>query len=151
MIVYSELISIARQLAELYNKRAGAILTKYMLERDIVLIPAEDWHGKNAELSDEKIVNLIKQMDGCVEEIADVIGSIEALEAQRRAIEWAIRSDMVDALNKRNVQPNHRGGQDTAFDDVMDAEIMGEVEGDVNPEGVTINIPVEDYSSDIPF
>lgn len=165
----NQLLPIARQLADLYKVRAGAINTRRQLERDMELVkvdksPADGWPGKNAEerklaqekafLADQDITRIDNMIDDCLEELAEATGQIEALEAERRAIEWSIRDGLVDALMRRNIQSNHQS-IDGSFDDVADADAMNEVAGDINAE-----YPLSDpwrsedgtsLSSEIPF
>ncbi len=164
-----QLLPIARQLAKLYKVRAGAMNARRQLERDIELIkvdksPIDGWPGKNAEerklaqekafLADQDITRIDNMIDDCLEELSEATGQIEALEAERRAIEWSIRDSLVDALMRRHIQSDNLQ-VDGVFDDVADAETMNEVAGDINAE-----YPLSDpwrsedgtsLSSEIPF
>jgi hypothetical protein len=165
-----QLLPIARQLAKLYKVRAGAMNARRQLERDLEIAkidksPTEGWPGKNAEerklaqekafISDQDITKTDNMIDDCLEELSEATGQIEALEAERRAIEWSIRDSLVDAMMRRHIQSDNCQQVDGVFDDVADAETMNEVAGDINAE-----YPLSDpwrsedgtiLSSEIPF
>lgn len=100
------LIEIAQELGDLYQDQANHMVIISQLEREIVarqveLAPLDGWPGKNQEqrdiekgkafAADEVLGNLEDDLDTFRFETVLIDGDIKALEAERRALEWAIR------------------------------------------------------------
>jgi hypothetical protein len=132
----TRMLEIAAELGALYQSRAGAALTEWqagqdMERRKVELTPTGDDWKKLASSDDGRKVALeqICQADEAHQQawadhrtahgaLLTVQGQIEALEAERRALEWQARAALVEALRDGGVQSNHRG--DPAGDQVFD-------------------------------
>ena len=130
------LLEIGIDLGKLYQERAQANLDAWRSGKDIEarqleLTPDDGWPGKNAEqrdaaakkafASDEALQALLVGQEDTQTEALLLEGDIQALEAERRALEWTIRSRQVELLDLNAIQSNHNGDRAaTAFDDVAD-------------------------------
>jgi hypothetical protein len=129
----TRMMEIAKELGELYQARAGANLTEWQAGQDmerrvIEITPPEGWPGKNEEQrktaretalqADELYQKAWADQRTAHSALLTVQGQIEALEAERRALEWQARAALVEALRDGGVQSNHRG--DPAGDQVFD-------------------------------
>lgn len=123
---------IAGTLAELYKLRAARNIDAWKVNQDISrrelsITPVEGWEGKNTEqrevsklrafAADAELVELsavAMQHKATLEQIeADIAG----LEAERRALEWSIRQQMIDALRLSYAPIDGNGYSDAeAFD-----------------------------------
>jgi hypothetical protein len=129
----NRLFEIASALGQLYQTRAQTNLLKWQAEQDIharqlELTPADGWPGKNAEqrdvardqtfAEDAQLQEAVKKANDAHRALIELEARIQALEAERRAAEWSVRADLVDALRAARVQSNHRGDSvAAAFDD----------------------------------
>jgi hypothetical protein len=127
------------------------------LARRLELTPADGWQGKNAEqrdtardqafAADEQLQLIIANAEDAHVRAALTDGEIQALEAKRRSLEWAIRAQLIEALSRNGVQANHNPGQnstgtnDTAFDDVADHQVDTAA---FAPE-LELNFPADDF------
>ena len=149
-----QILEIGIQLGDLYQERARAGLDEWQFNRDadarrLELTPADGWPGKNAEqrdaardqafAADEPLQQIIASAEDAKVRATLTDGDIQALEAKRRSIEWAIRAQLIEALSKNSVQPNHNGGasaagtaNDTAFDDVADHVVEDQLFADLD-------------------
>lgn len=124
------LIEIAIDLGKLYQERIGAEIHKGRIESDleariVFMTPAEGWPGKNAEQREIEKARAIEADGPCQEmrgvlrelenDLADIRAEIDALEAERRGLEWMIRGRLADALSGR--RENHMPVEEAAFDD----------------------------------
>lgn len=124
------LIDIAIDLGKLYQERIGAEIHKGGIEGDLearveFMTPAEGWPGKNAEQREIEKARAVDADGPCQEmravlrelenDLADIRADIEALEAERRALEWTIRGRLAEALSGR--RENHLPVEEAAFDD----------------------------------
>lgn len=124
---------IADELGQLYQARAQTSLLELQAKQDInarqlELTPADGWPGKNAEqrdvardqtfAEDAQLQEAVKKANDAHRALIELEARIQALEAERRAAEWSVRADLVDALRAARVQSNHRGDSvAAAFDD----------------------------------
>lgn len=130
---------IASDLGELYRLRQLNELRAWQLEQDLAarkvyLTPVDGWPGKNAEQREIEAQRVFGQDGTCQqigqaisdlrEDAAEVTGHIEALEAERRAAEWAIRGRLADALAGR-MNGRHGDAAESAFDDAADLVGLG--------------------------
>ena len=124
---------IADELSQLYQARAQTSLLELQAKQDInarqlELTPADGWPGKNAEqrdiardkafAEDDLLLAASRQLNDASRALIELDARIQAVEAERRAAEWSVRADLVDALRAARVQSNHRGDSvAAAFDD----------------------------------
>jgi hypothetical protein len=124
---------IGRELGQLYHRRnyltAETTDTEIILAaRELELSPADGWPGKNAEerklsqerafVADEVITRGREYLTTLKGSELGTLADIEALEAERRAIEWMIRAQLAEALAGR--RENRGDVADTGFDDAAD-------------------------------
>jgi hypothetical protein len=137
--------------------------------RKLFLTPPTGWEGKNEEqrrtaaekcfAEDETckgLATLIRENEG---QIAEMMGWVQTLEAERRALEWEVRQSLVDALRANQVQTQGNGPvEETAFDDVTlaeaDAAMQAAAEeaifaGGPYPNGLPVDLKSEE--ADFPF
>ena len=129
------LLDIAAALAEKYVLRVEEKIIAQQWEITIdqlklALLPAEGWPGKNAEARDAArdmayaqsvdLVDAQRSMTGVNAAIDRIDAQVAGLEADRRAIEWTIRADLVSALMAGRVQANGSGPRvEESWDDVI--------------------------------
>lgn len=134
----SDLLQISETLGELYRSRAILNLLIQQTEEDIKmrkvdLTPVEGWPGKNAEqreieaarvFADDQAMRAISgTLDDLKHEIVENTGAIEALEADRRGLEWQIRADLVQALaGKHDNSDEFDDALEGATDQALDAQ-----------------------------
>jgi len=93
--------------------------------REIALVPAEGWPGKNDEArkaarlaalaGDETIQAIRANQSKLRDDLAQLEGLIEDLEAQRRGAEWEVRDRLATALAGR--RETRAPVEDAAFDE----------------------------------
>lgn len=136
----TRMITIARELGLLYTaQRSAEIALAHQREdldaRRVALAPADGWPGKNEEqrkiaagcayAADETIRTIAGAIVAGEKTLATLAGQIAALEAERRALEWAIRGELVQALAGRRIEPESRGPvEEAAFDAAADAQVI---------------------------
>lgn len=118
----TRMIEIAEMLRELYLTRAELSLREWQYEKDaearrlyITPPPPEGWPGKNAEerkvaaercfASDEVLKKIGEQATLAHVELVQCEAMIQGLDAERRALEYAVKSEMVNALMQRHIEP----------------------------------------------
>lgn len=138
---HPDLLSLANRLGELYQSKRGAQIELAHQEADLEgnilrLTPDDGWPGKNEEnrrlareralADDQACRNIAARMTELRDDLADLEAEIDALDAERRAREWMIRQQLVEALMVRAVQQNHKDGDraEQAFDDAADGAAM---------------------------
>lgn len=127
------MIEIAIELKKLYSEQAQVDLRKWRLETDldaraVYLTPAEGWPGKNEEqrnTAKERVLSedtatqdMRKETAQCQEKRFTLSAQIQGLEAERRALEFSVREQLVTVLSFQGVaryDPEAR--TDSAFDD----------------------------------
>jgi hypothetical protein len=132
----NRLIAIAAELGKLYEQRANLSFTRWSIGQDIErrkieLIPADGWPGKNSEErksaearaqnADARLQELDKSTWEVEQGMFTVIGNIERLEAERRALEWSIRGKLADAVHGKG-DDTHK--PDREFETVLDDVII---------------------------
>jgi hypothetical protein len=132
-----KLHAIAKEIGDLYTQRTGYSLLEWQAEQDIErrkveLAPADGWPGKNEEQrklaaektfqADETYQKAWADARAARNALTQLEGKIAALEAERRALEWEIRAQLVIALTNSHVQRSGGEVSDTAFGDVMDSQ-----------------------------
>jgi hypothetical protein len=147
----TRMIEIAAQLGHCYAKKSElslkiAVAQKLDAELQVRSTPAEGWPGKNAEerkLAAERagMENAhIAEQRGIIAmaeaELSGLQAGIDSLEAERRALEWEVRSVLALALSgKQEVKGNP---ENTAFDDApigeLEQELEDELAGMAEPE-----------------
>ena len=126
----NRLLEIGHELQELIRRRSGLGLVEWQLEKDLAaqrfkLLPAEGWPGKNQEqreqardlayAGDAQLQEIQAKLDGNHVELAVVEGRMAGLEVERRALEWAIRGTLANALaGKRD---SHAPVEEAGFDE----------------------------------
>lgn len=133
----TRLIEIAKRLIELYNQRGAQSLRLWHAEQDlelrqVALIPAEGWPGKNegerktaqtkAYKSDDVCEKIEAQIARHKTEVSTTDAEIAGLEAERRALEWEIRGELVKALQREHLE--YSGPvEETAFDEALQSQL----------------------------
>lgn len=140
--------------------------------RQLALTPPEGWDGKNAELRDLARTRAVaadpicKTINAEIARLEDALSLAEtALETavnQRRADEWRIRQQLIEALTGQVITATHDPTrvEDTAFDDVLDeiadrdleerfADPCAAHDAEVPEEAYVPAIPA--WDEDIPF
>lgn len=112
------LIQIADDLAARYETRAKTSLIQWQAKQDIEriktsLIPPDGWPGKNEEqrrtaaekvyAEDDALQAAIIKGDTAYRAIVALDAEIAGLEAKRKALEWTIRAQLVDALRRDGI------------------------------------------------
>lgn len=140
---------IGKKLAPLYKSRAKLEFQKSALERQIaerraLLTFIGEVDGKDADArklarsvkqdeiyrSDSELSTWTKALLDLEFKLAENRGEIEALEAERRALEWSIRLQLAAAIEGKGVQPNGRGdpvSDSRVFDDAMDYQVTDDL------------------------
>jgi len=127
------MIEISLNLGKLYRDKAAASFKEWQLTQDaearmLAMTPPEDWPGKNegarktaaqqAYATDPALIEITKALAAARGQILSFDAEIQALEAERRGLEWAIRGQLVEKMSVIGVQSNGRGDPaETAFDD----------------------------------
>lgn len=122
------MLDIAKTLAGLYRQQAARQIlaegiTRRLTDRTLALTPAEGWQGKNEgerKLAEQRTLaedgyyqELTTQLAAYRDDLAMVVAEIQALEAERRALEWLVRQAITPG-----------GPIETVLDDVqIEAEI----------------------------
>jgi len=135
----TRMLEIAIELGKLYREKAELSIKEWQTNQDadarrIELTPETGWPGKNegerraamekAFSADAVLKDLLGIAEDCHKEIELVASDIAALEAERRGLEWSIRSQLVTHLSLAGVQANHNGPiAETAFDDTADHRV----------------------------
>jgi len=137
-MTYERLIEIVVELGVLYTSRRESMFKLWQIEKDIegkklYLTPPDGWPGKNEEQrrtaqgqvfeKDETLVALSADLLDTRKKGLEVDDKIKVLENERRAIEWLIRSQLVQTLSLNHI--DHDGGdvKDTAFDETAQAAV----------------------------
>lgn len=133
-------MEIARELGRLYGERAEVEKRIYHIGQDraarlVVLTPLEGWPGKNegarkaasetAIATDETLAKIAGQDQEKREELAGINVQVETLEAERRALEWDIRHDIVKMLRGRQQESAYEPADGIA-EHAMDQAAFGE-------------------------
>lgn len=132
----TRMIEIAISLKRLYEERALHSLNEWQAGKDAeqraaLLTPPEGWPGKNQEqreaareqalAGDPAYAQCVKDQQAAHRAVVEIEAQIEGLAAERRALEFAVRITLAQALTVQGVNANHRGDPvDNAFDDVQD-------------------------------
>lgn len=144
----TRLIEISIELGKLYELRAVAGLKEWSAGQDVSarqleLTPDPDEYKKLGSndtarktaldkifAEDKELNGFLDAQDQSHEETILVDADIQKLEAERRALEWSIRGQLVDALRAKQVDNNHRGDPagDNAFDNVADQATLFELD-----------------------
>lgn len=136
----TRMTTIAEELGTRYRTRATLSQRKRELDQEaeikrLYITPPDGWPGKNAEqrdaakltaeLQDETLIKINDALEILEDEASANSASIDALEAERRALEWEIRERLVDALSWNHVQTEvDTKVEVTAFDDAADAKAL---------------------------
>ena len=136
------ILAIGAELSELLEARAATSLLEWQAgntaaARRLELTPAGGFEGKNEELrrlaaekvfsDDELLQEILADERQAHLELVETDGRIAALEAERRALEWQIRAELVTALYRKSVHGNGNGAvEDAAFDDAALDQVDGE-------------------------
>lgn len=158
-----ELFEIAKSLNELYQQRVEVtvILAGFQQELDgrkslIVPVVIENerivgagWSGKNeAERNalrdavyarDEKIVGAQNEINALRGKLAEIDARIAGADADRRAIEWAIRAKQVNYTAPKADDPT---------EDPLDVELQGDVDKTFDVESFDDETPLADMFPD---
>lgn len=163
----TRLIEISDALGTAFRTRADLNIRRShaaqdLTARQLALTPPEGWPGKNAEQREVERMRVLSQ-DEAIEKINDVIAQadtelmqmdalIQSLEAERRALEWTIRAQMVEAIAGRG-----DGDDETGFDDVMqgvvddfDPKFQAEIDAHEAESAAWQYIP-QPVDDDLPF
>lgn len=167
---HARLVEIASRLGKLYAfLRNGETLLKHHQEdlegRKMHLAPADGWPGKNdseRKIAQEKIfagdetcqaLRTLIRMNETKQ--AEMQGEVQGLEAERRAIEWTIREQMVYALMFNRLYSSGDGAvEETAIDDGSDGAMLAAAEEAVFADGQYPNgTPdgAQEQESEFPF
>lgn len=129
------LLTLAKALGEMHLSHSTVAISQWKLEKDIearklALLPSDGWPGKNEEqrktaaqqayLADEPLRKMDAEWDLLRAQLSAIDANVAALEAERKAIEWIIRAQLVDALAARHIQFD---GTEDAFDQAADARM----------------------------
>lgn len=146
----NRLIEIGKELGLSFAHRLQLNVQVEQLQRELEaemlrITPAEGWPGKNEgerKLAAERAASdnaLVGTLRGALAkngaELAVVMTGIDSLDAERRALEWEIRAQLVIALLGR-------GDGSDAFDDAADLRELEVMEQNLT-EGAPIEIIVE--------
>jgi len=139
----NELIEIGNKLATLYARRERYKpldwqLTQEFENRRMALYPQPDGYpGKNAEqrdaaryfveIDDDELTRIRYDQATMRDKLATIEGELQALEANRRALEWSIRANLINALAYKHVTITS-SGYDHEFDDVSDDALLEDAE-----------------------
>lgn len=134
----TRLLEIAEALGKLYRDKAQDELLLWKREKDLAerttaIVPEGGWPGKNDSerkaaqlkaLADDQVLKNIDELQMVTRsKIATASGEIAALEAERRAMEWEIRDQMVRAMAGHTDEAEHgvveASGADLALDQTM--------------------------------
>lgn len=145
------MLELSAKLGELYTARAQARILQWQHEQDaearrVQLTPTGDDYkalGSNNDqrkasleeifANDETLKTIAEAVGEIRSDLETVQGEIDALEAERRALEWMVRARMVEALERNHVQPNHRGDPAYhAFDDAGDTATMDTLDAEAD-------------------
>ena len=134
----TRLIEISGALGILYIENRSVEITlahhrEDLAGRKLALAPADGWPGKNegerkltaeaAYATDEVCLALAKMIREDELQLSIVQAQTQALEAERRGLEWEIRARLVDVMSRNHVQANSSGPvEETAFDDAAQAQ-----------------------------
>ena len=112
------LIQIADDLAARYETRAKTSLIQWQANRDIEriklsLTPPDGWPGKNEEqrrtaaekayAEDDTLQAALIQYNTAYKALIELDAEIAGLEARRKALEWTIRAQLVEALRRDGI------------------------------------------------
>jgi hypothetical protein len=138
-------INLASQLSNSYIERSERKLDLERLEaelykREVFLTPLEGWAGKNAEQreldrarflgNDETYQAIQEKVREQKDALSLLAGTIEALEAERRGVEWDIRANLVTVMAGKLRGETSVVVEDAAFDDAAGCEMDYQVFGD---------------------
>lgn len=140
---------IAKELGVLY--RGKAEIEHNLDEQDreyaarlLALTPAEGWPGKNeqerktayarAEAGDEILGRMRAQLKADRERRAQASGNIAALEAERRAEEWAVLKRLAEGRAPVDVDVNREPAKTAAVAALVWDEALAEIEDQVNAQ-----------------
>lgn len=122
------------RLGGLYQERAHAALHEWQHQQDadarrLALSPLEGWPGKNEgerKIAAERVFAGDEGLQGSLRLEAEahaaimlIDGEILAVEAERRALEWELRGQLVERLGSAGMERR----VDTAFETVADAAL----------------------------
>lgn len=140
----NELIAIGKQLAELYTQREHGKALDWQLNQEfdnrrMELYPQPDGYpGKNAEQrdaarhfvedADETLMRIRDDQAAMREKLSQIEAGIQSLEANRRALEWSIRANLINALTYKQIPISGDNGYAHEFDDVADDALLQEAE-----------------------
>ncbi len=132
----SRLHEIAELLTDNRMNLAAAELSLWQAERDaearaLTFVPEKGWPGSNEQArkdaralalaSDATMKVISGQIEAAHGSTVRLQAEIAGLEDERRALEWSIRSQLVDTLSRRGVNGDGHGPPETAaFDDLAD-------------------------------
>jgi hypothetical protein len=106
----TRLIAIAAEMGKIYPALRLNELNAWNVDKDIdarkvFMVPEAGWPGKNegerkaaaekAYALDESLNKMLDQQAGLKVEHAEMEGGLQTLDAERRALEWAIREALV--------------------------------------------------------
>lgn len=145
---------LAGQLGRLYRERkAKAVALDHCADdlagREAAIVPAEGWPGKNddarksarlaALAADETLKAIRANQSKLRDDLADIEGQIEDLEAQRRGLEWTVRERLAEALAGR--RETRASVEDAAFDEAPVGAVVEEALPTPLEAGETDDIP----------
>jgi len=108
-------MQLSEKLADLYRTRADQLIREWHAEKDLAareleITPPDGWPGKNAEErtlskerafhADETRSKILAIVEDAHPNLLSIEGEIEALEAERRAMEWQIRLRYIEQLER---------------------------------------------------
>ncbi len=133
----TRLIEIAKQLTKDYTDRMSANLRLWQWEKDLearqtAMIQPEGWPGSNKEAREDARTKAYQADETCQKIEVQIVtlrrliaatdAEIAGLEAERRALEWEIRGELVKALQLNHLE--YSGAvEETAFDEAAQAEL----------------------------
>jgi len=141
-------INLASQLSNSYIERSERKLDLERLEaelyeRELFITPLEGWDGKNAEqrelskaramAMDETYQAIQEKAQRQKDSLSLLVGVIEALEAERRGVEWDIRANLVTVMAGKLRGETSATLEDAVFDDAAGCEMDDQVFGDTTP------------------
>lgn len=133
----TRLLHLAGELKQLYAGQrlvevALAHKREDLVARKFYLAPADGWPGKNEEqrrtaqekafAEDDVCASLGKLIRDNEARLAEFSAQVAALEAERRAIEWAVRIGIVEALTGQAIEAP-APVEETAFDETTAARL----------------------------
>ena len=131
---------LAAQLGRLYRERrarqaALAHCEEDLSGREAAVTPADGWPGKNEEArkaarlaalaGDETIRAIRANQSKLRDELAELEGIVDEMEAQRRGLEWDVRERLAQALAGRHEAAGP--AEDAAFDDGADQAVVDDL------------------------